>query len=1090
MPIKYVTLDDSYNDYELAMKQEQEQKAKAAQIQTYQRMLQQKAKADPNNWTYEQTEEYFKQKPAQNTREEGMRELFLEKKKQEKEAVKESIEIEQKVIPEIKAAQLRYKRPLNDEERAQAVVDLVRKDYGEEVPIGTRIERAITSPEGQAMSRAILLPYWTALEAVRGILGAVEPSASIKDMLIDSAKKGILEPEKMPTTSESIMKAYPNVDWKVAGVIGTIAELGVVAPGLFNLLQESLKKDTQYQQTLQAVRQTPQWQETVAKISEAKNIPIQEVDSQLTRKLWEIRKDASYFRVIANNLKRATGIDILSEAGQAEVLRNQFKLGQEVMVKGQSGIIKELGNKSAMVQIGESLIKAALTQITPTGEGKVEIPKELEPLAQEAQKYKSADEFRKAVNQSHLMDLSNPEVHNWGRAFASYADEPLTDISQIIKNADKAGSYLSTMKYSNPVEYKAITAPGDTITIYRAIPEGVSGKIRIGDYVALDKKYAQMHLDSVLQGEQKTKGKIISLTVPKKDIVWGEADFTEWAYSPQNLRQQYPTLTDFYNKVKLSQPTGGKPPVEPPKTAVGGEPIQPQDPVQKVIQALKEAKPLTPTQKVMYSAERSKRFAKARALGKKVEGEKGFYVEKSVLKGELPKVMFESIKSKLSQSDIDTLFKQIKDNPWLTFTDTLSAREGLGRLLTGRLPTQSELRLLSKVFPPEFTKAILGKKPLLAKLLEAGLQIANIPRSIMASFDLSFGGRQGIFASARYRKEFFQSWKKQFGMFGSEKVFQSVMMDIVKNPHFELAKESGIAFTNVNAVMIDREERFMSSWAERMPGIRASGRAYTGFANKFRMDMFSRMADYAIKLGNDPKTNPEVFENIANFVNAATGRGSLGKLERAAIALNAFFFSPRLMVSRLSLLNPLYYTNKDPFTRKESLKALFSFVGMILTFLGLAKIAGAKVSIDSRNADFGKIKIGKTRIEITGGFVQYIRAAAQLWTGQMISSTTGKKITLGEGYKPLTRKDVILRIIENKEAPVFSFASRLLEGKAFGGEKLNIPKEVGLRFVPMVIQDLYDLAKENPALMPLSILGIFGFGLQTYEQKKKYEVVK
>lgn len=159
------------------------------------------------------------------------------------------------------------------------------------------------------------------------------------------------------------------------------------------------------------------------------------------------------------------------------------------------------------------------------------------------------------MNQSHLMDLSNQELHRWGRAIPSYADEPYTDIGQIIQDANRPGSYLSTMKYSNPVEYRAVSSPKDTITIYRAVPENAGDEIRIGDYVALDKRYAQMHLESVLEGEQGVNGKIISKTVPKKDVIWGNADFTEWAYSPKDLRDKYPSLTDIWNKAQGSPKT-------------------------------------------------------------------------------------------------------------------------------------------------------------------------------------------------------------------------------------------------------------------------------------------------------------------------------------------------------------------------------------------------------------------------------------------------------------------------------------------------------------------------------------------------------
>lgn len=387
--------------------------------------------------------------------------------------------------------------------------------------------------------------------------------------------------------------------------------------------------------------------------------------------------------------------------------------------------------------------------------------------------------------------------------------------------------------------------------------------------------------------------------------------------------------------------------------------------------------------------------------------------------------------------------------------------------------TQKLLKIISDAMP--MTKAEL-----------AG-EIINIPRTIMSSLDLSFGLRQGVFAAPTFRKEFGGAFKKQFGMFAQEKYYEDVMDTIIKDPNFDMAQKSGLALTDLGAPLAQREEAFMSSFAERIPvlgrGIRMSARAYTGMANKMRMDMFNSMINNAELVGKDI-TDPFLQKSIATFVNAATGRGGLGVFEKIAPVLNGILFSPRLMSSRLKLLtdfaNPYYYKHADPFVMKQQVKSLLAFTGTVSSVLTMAKLAGAEVGIDPRSADFGKIKIGGTRIDVMGGFQQYIRMAGQLITGEYISSTSGKLTTLGEGYKPLTRWDILWRQIENKEAPVASFITNMLRQQDYQGKPIKIQKEILDRFTPMVAGAFMDIAKEDPELLPLGLLGIFGFGVQSY----------
>lgn len=367
-------------------------------------------------------------------------------------------------------------------------------------------------------------------------------------------------------------------------------------------------------------------------------------------------------------------------------------------------------------------------------------------------------------------------------------------------------------------------------------------------------------------------------------------------------------------------------------------------------------------------------------------------------------------------------------------------------------------------------------------------ELANLPRSLSASLgDFSFPGRQGIFLAPSYPKEWASAFGKQFGAFAKQENYNSLMDSIMKHPDFKLAEESGISFTDIRTKLSKMEEKYLgANLAEKIPivgrGVIATQRAYTAAANKMRIDIFSRIINDYKNLGIKP--DKKLLEQTAEFVNSGTGRGSLGSFEKSASFLNGFFFSPRLMTSRLKLLNPITYVGMEAPLRKQALKSLFTFIGTGATILTVAKLMGADVGTDPRSADFGKIKVGNTRIDIWGGFQQYVRMMAQQVSGEYVSSTTGKKLTLGEGYKPLTRYDILLRQIESKEAPVFSLITDILKQQNFKGEKINVPAEVLQRFTPMVAQDMYDLYKEDPALVPLGILSIFGQGVQTYAPKK------
>jgi hypothetical protein len=147
---------------------------------------------------------------------------------------------------------------------------------------------------------------------------------------------------------------------------------------------------------------------------------------------------------------------------------------------------------------------------------------------------------------------------------------------------------------------------------------------------------------------------------------------------------------------------------------------------------------------------------------------------------------------------------------------------------------------------------------------------------------------------------------------------------------------------------------------------------------------------------------------------------------------------------------------------------------------------------DPRNADFAKIRIGNTRMDILGGFQQPIRLLAQLEQKKIISSTTGDPLSLGpQGPGAVSQRDILMRFFEGKLAPTPSVINDWFKGTNFQGQPFSWKKEMVQHMVPLLAQDAADLYHQPPAgLGGLAAatagygVGAFGIGLQTYGPSK------
>lgn len=689
---------------------------------------------------------------------------------------------------------------------------------------------------------------------------------------------------------------------------------------------------------------------------------------------------------------------------------------------------------------------------------------------------------------------------------------------------------------------ESLAAPGQTVLSRVASQAGINSAADVGqqtydintgvqdEYNVLQTAISPL-VGAAVQGVLEGVGRVASKTPKTTNEIDTPADITpKERYAAEFGDKPSPTAPSFKDWLKTDPAA-----TVPEKQAAGvfgdtakayGEstarstdaPVQ--DVVTRLTTALKTAGKASDEQKVLVSEARSARLTEMQKVRNRTSGEEGLNQELATLKGELPKADFAGVREQFTQEDIVGLFDQIKTAKGMQGFAGINARIGLRKLLDGQLPAPKELELLGQVFPPDFINAALKHRGKTAGILDTAANILNIPRALISSVDLSAPFRQGLFLVNR--KEFWKAWPEMFKEFGrglvetnttkgiqpepgaNFKASSNALMDSIKErTTYDYMDRAGLSFSDVGGSLSAKEEAFMSSWAETMPGsnaasktynntvgrlVKASDRAYSGFLNKLRADTFDTLLQQSIEAGVNFKTNPKALTDIAWFINNATGRGSIGALQRSAPILNSIFFSPRLIASRVNMLNPAIYLAPEklgglsPVVRKEAIKSLLSLGGLALTVTGLAAAGGADVETDPRSSDFAKIKIGNTRQDILGGFGQYLTLGARLMTNET-TSLSGKTREFGKGYAAETRASLLTKFLRNKLAPVPSFAVDALDGKDAIGQPFEVSSAVAKRMIPLFLQDYNELLQEYDPVTATMFAGpaLFGVGTSTFK---------
>lgn len=366
---------------------------------------------------------------------------------------------------------------------------------------------------------------------------------------------------------------------------------------------------------------------------------------------------------------------------------------------------------------------------------------------------------------------------------------------------------------------------------------------------------------------------------------------------------------------------------------------------------------------------------------------------------------------------------------------------------------------------------------------------AGLAKSLKASLDNSAIFRQGwktlftnpLIWQKNARQTFIDATKELSG----KSVMDEVHADILSRPNYDLYKKMKLATATV-------EEAYPTSLPAKIPVLgrlyKASESAYTGFVYRQRADIADKMIEIAKKNDINLK-DPKELESIGKLVNSLTGRGHLGGLEPAAKTVNNVFFSPRALKSNIDTLTAhQFQKGVTPFVRKQAAESTAKVIIGTAAVLGIANaLKPGSVDLDPRSSDFGKIKIGNTRFDVSGGMSSIATLAARLITQSSKSSTTGivKKLNSGE-FGSQTGADVFVSFFENKLSPVGAVIKDLIKQQDFNGNKPTVKGELSNLVVPLPITSNLEAHGDKNGANQL-LVGIadgLGIAANTYGQSK------
>lgn len=368
--------------------------------------------------------------------------------------------------------------------------------------------------------------------------------------------------------------------------------------------------------------------------------------------------------------------------------------------------------------------------------------------------------------------------------------------------------------------------------------------------------------------------------------------------------------------------------------------------------------------------------------------------------------------------------------------------------------------------------------------IDALIELGGQAKSAKASLDNSAIFRQGwktMFTNPGiWMKNAVKSFSDIANTLRGKEALDETKADIISRENYPLMKKGGLAVGT-------KEEAFPGSFMSKVPGLarlyKASEQAYTAFVYRLRADLFDKYVELAKQSGVDLNAEGNV-EGMAKVINSLTGRGHLGRAEKGAELVNNLFFSPRFVKSHFDtyLLHPLgAEVGRGTFAQKMAVKNMAKIVVGNALMLGIIHaIDKDAVELDPRSSDFGKVKIGDTRFDLSGGAASVATLAARILADSSKSSSTGEINSLSSGkFGATTKFQVMIDFMAGKASPIASVFIDYGKGKDRSGKPVTVGGEISNLLIPLPITNAYELYNDPNSANMLATIIADGLGIST-----------